>query len=55
MKRTIWITAGILLVLALAFVWLASTPAEPDVGQTFFRNPNSKLPPMAEHHANGER
>jgi hypothetical protein len=49
MKRTIWITVGILSVLALAFLWLASTPATPDEGPTFFRNPDGKLPPTAEH------
>ncbi|HEV7999885.1 MAG TPA: hypothetical protein VGP63_08405 [Planctomycetaceae bacterium] len=49
MKRAIWITGGILLVLALAFLWLAWTPAEPDEGPTPFRGLDGKMPQRAEH------
>ena len=45
MKRTIWITIGILLVLVLAFLWFAWTPAEGDDGPTPLRGLDGKLPP----------
>jgi hypothetical protein len=48
MKRAIWITVGILLVLAFVFFWLAWTPAEPDEGPAPFRGLDGKLPPTAE-------
>lgn len=49
MKRAIWITVGILLVLALAYFWIVCSPAVPDEGPTFFRGPDGKLPTTAEH------
>jgi hypothetical protein len=45
MGRIAWIAViALVLFLALAFLWLASSPAVPDEGPTFFRGPDGKLP-----------